>query len=297
MAEDLGRILIDFGKLGGGGGAVGPQPTQTQPGPGAGGFDIATTLRAIMGDPSAIIKVAVDAALGLFRNMVEIVRSAMRFIEDTVADIREAGKFAPGVMMENAAMQIQQMNQQLREAKILGPLYQMILRWYRELMRLLEPWKLLLSAIFSFLAGALLATINAVMSYLNAMLPAIIKGLMAVIATIRDYTSTLAAAPSGVSAGLAVNYPGLNALWNWVTGGGTNISAKVASAAGVLDAILQQMQQVLTGVGNIVNNTAATPSGADWAATQLREIASRSPLYPKAGKTPTFFNPPGSTYP
>jgi hypothetical protein len=284
MAEDLGRILIDFGKLGGGG-AVGPEPTQTKSEAGVGGFDIATTLRAIMGDPAAIIK------------MVESVSAAMQFVEDVVSKIRESGRFAPGVMTENAAMQIQQIQQQLREAAILGPLYQMILRWYRELMRLLEPWKLLLSAIFSFLAGAILKAVSAIMSYLNSLLPAILQGMIALIAVVRDYASKIAAAPAMGSAMMAVQFPGLYWLWNQISGGNTNISGKVASAAGTLDVILQQLQQVLTGVMNVANNTAPAPSGADWAATQLREIASRSPLYPKAGKTPTFWNPPGSTYP
>jgi hypothetical protein len=296
MAEDLGRILIDFGKLGGGG-STGPEPTQTKETPSAGGIDINTIIKAIMGDVSAIIKLAVQVALSALRMVVQKIQEAIEFVKDTVSEIREAGRFSPEVMMENAATQIQQIQQQLREAKILGPLYATILRWYRELMRLLEPWKLLLSAIFSFLAGALIQAFSGFMSIANTVLVAILKGVMVVIAYLRDVASKVAATQVGGSAFMAVAFPQLSWLWNKISGGNSNISANVSSAAGALDAMLQQMQQVLAGVLSVASNTAPSPSGADWAATQLREIASRSPLYPKAGPTPTFWNPPGSTYP
>jgi hypothetical protein len=301
MAEDLGKIRIEFGGMGAGG-ASGPEATRKTTDEG-GGLDISTIIRAVMGDVSAMIEIVVKQVTAFIKQIVALIDQAIQFVKDTVSDIRERGKFAPGVLQESAAMQIQQLQAQFREANVLGPLYQTILRWYRELMRMLEPWRLLLSALFAVLTGVLIKTMTAILSLLNSLLVAILQGIVSMVKALRDliqYAASGAVQAAVAGSGLitAISPTGA-AFVDWLTGGSAagSVGSAISGIAGGLDNALQALESILNGILKVAKNTTPPPAGAEWAAAQLRDISSRSPLYPAKTGAPSFWHPPGSAYP
>lgn len=316
MAEDLGHIKIDFGDMG-----TGPEPTRSE---GEGGGSILTragaTIGMALGGP---VGAAIGAAVGklidkimevvgkALRQIIDLVQKAYRFVESAAQQFRERGKYSPEVMFENVAATVQQIQQQVREAQVLGPLYAMVLRWYRELMRLLEPWKLLFQAILAFITGTILAVFNAIFTQLNKALPAIIQGIITVLEILQVIAGLLATSGKTVANILPFMVSPVFGVGNLIQQAlGFTTPASVlgnvfTSVGASVFTISSQLQGVLQGITQIANNTAPQGNGADWAASQLREIASIAPLYGITGQpayaTPggqaPFFRPPGSTYP
>lgn len=316
MAEDLGHIKIDFGDMG-----TGPEPTRSE---GEGGGSILTragaTIGMALGGP---VGAAIGAAVGklidkimevvgkALRQIIDLVQKAYRFVESAAQQFRERGKYSPEVMFENVAAKVQQIQQQVREAQVLGPLYAMVLRWYRELMRLLEPWKMLFQAILAFITGTILAVFNAILTQLNKALPAILQGIITILEILQAISGFFALFGNKIaSVGTFLANPamGLGGMIGQALGmtTPTSVLGNVFSSVGAsVFQITTQLQSVLQGITQIANNTAPQGNGADWAASQLREIASISPLYGITGQpayaTPggqaPFFRPPGSTYP
>ena len=318
MAEDLGHIKIDFGSLSGG--TTGPEPTAM-----GGGGDMMQTVGAALGTAfGGPAGAAVGAEVGkmagqlqdiiknALRQIVDVVQRAYQFVSQVASQFRERGKYSPEVMFENVAGKVQAIQQQVREAQVLGPLYAMVLRWYRELMRLLEPWKMLFQAILALVAGTILATMNSLLTQLNKSLPAILQSLIEILSVMTFFVGLLG---RGTQYGTNVLSFGAAPFVSWAAtlaqavGFGmtpanfagtvmTGVQAPLVQIIGVLKTTLQ-------GITQIATNTAPQGNGADWAASQLREIASISPLYGITGQpayaTPggqaPFFRPPGSTYP
>jgi hypothetical protein len=319
MAEDLGHIKIDFGSLSGG--TTGPEPTAMGGGMGGQMETVGAAIGTAFGGPAGaavgaeIGKKAVeikDALKNALRQVVDVIQRAYQFVSQVASEFRERGKYSPEVMFENVAGKVQAIQQQVREAQVLGPLYAMVLRWYRELMRLLEPWKMLFQAILGLVAGVILATMNAILTELNKSLPKLIEVLIGVLDVLIEWSGYLGKASQIATTYLftaganliplpgssVVGYLIGNAVGQKVGGVMTGVQAPLAAISGV-------MQSVLQGINQIATNTAPQGNGADWAASQLREIASISPLYGITGQpayaTPggqaPFFRPPGSTYP
>lgn len=316
MAEDLGHIKIDFGDMG-----TGPEPTRSE---GEGGGSILTragaTIGMALGGP---VGAAIGAAVGklvdkimevvgkALRQIIDLVQKAYRFVESAAQQFRERGKYSPEVMFENVAAKVQQIQQQVREAQVLGPLYAMLLQWYRNLMRLLEPWKMLFQAILSLIAGTILAVFNAILTQVNKALPAILQGIIIILEILQAISGFFALFGNRIaSVGTFLVSPamGLGGMIAQALGmtTPTSVLGNVFTSVGTsVFQITMQLQSVLQGITQIANNTAPQGNGADWAASQLREIASISPLYGITGQpayaTPggqaPFFRPPGSTYP
>jgi len=292
MAEELGHIDIRFPNApgGGAGDTTGPLPTKaSMPDIGS---SISTMLRAASGDFTAIAQIIVN-------NVISAVGSIKQFVDSSVAEMRERGKFSPEVMMENVAAQMQALSNQFQEAKVLGPLYATILRWYRELMQMLQPWKLLFQAIIAFLTGAILGALQKLMSYLNAALPAILNAINSLLQAISTVALTLAA-PGGLrgAAGAAIS---------GFMGGQVGIGMSIADAISdsIPDIGLQEMlkkvgelaeltRKSITQLQSINTNTSPqTSGGLDWVAAQLREIASRSPNFGVRKATNPFWQTTG----
>lgn len=289
MAEELGHIDIRFPNTpgGGAGDTTGPLPTKLKmPDIGA---SIGTSMRAMAGDVSAIFKVAISA-------ISSSISAVMDRLADVTAEMRERGKFSPDVMMENVASQLQTLSNQFEEAQVLGPLYAMVLRWYRELMQLLQPWKLLFQTIVSFLAGAIIAALSKLMQLLNAGL----EGLLTGISSLLEGVATLAAILSAPGAVRGV----AGAVLGSATG---NFGVGFALADALADAMPDTgLSELIAKIGELAaltqnsidelrainNNTSKKSTGSlDWAAAQLREIASRSSAYPTGYKP--FYQPGG----
>jgi len=293
MAEELGHIDIRFPSAPGGaaGDTTGPLPTKiSMPDMGS---SIANTMRAAMGDFTAIAKMIVG-------NVLAAVDSIKNFVNTTVSEIRERGKFSPDVLMENVAQQMQDLSNQFQEAKVLGPLYAMILRWYRELMQLLQPWRLLFQTLISLIAGAVLATLNKLMTVVNMGLEALLNGISRVLSSVAALAGILAA-------------PGaLQAVSGAAIGGalGGNVGLGLAIANAVADNIPDTgLSDLVRQIGKLAeltnksieqlrainNNTSPQASGGlDWVGTQLREIASSSPNWSRRKGVNPFYQTKGA---
>lgn len=311
MAEDLGHIKIDFGDMG-----AGPSATKAEE---KGGGDMATlgaTIGMAFGPQGAaigaIVGTVADEIAKIVPKIVEVFKKLVNIVQEAVRAASERGKFSPSVMMENVALKIQDITQQVREARVLGPMYTMVLRWYRELMRLLEPWKLLIQGLLSVLAGALLRTAVQILERVNTVIPPILNALISVIEVLRgifqliqEYQSgigkVLLQLSTGLVPGSVLNLLGLAG----VSSVSNTVGAAVGGVASTLDDSLKMLTDILVQISQVAQNTAPQANGSDWAATQLREIASISGLYrgtaqpgyaTPGGQAP-FFRPPGSTYP
>jgi hypothetical protein len=326
MAEDLGHIKIDFGSLN-----TGPDATRTQGAAagagragGGGGGSLYGTAGAMIGaayagPAGAQIGAVAGEKIGEIvewvqnagKKIIETVQKAYAFIVSTAQQFRERGKFSPEVMFENVANKVQAIQQQVREAQVLGPLYAMVLRWYRELMRLLEPWKLLLQSLLALLAGSILAVFTAVLTQLNKALPAILRGIISILDVLQQVTNFTARNASSVASGAisavspALGYLGVLGNLLGITTPQSMMKNTIIGVANSLGQIIPVLQSSLQGILQIATNTAPPISGNVWAESQLREIAAISPLYRTTGQpgyaTPggqaPFFRPPGSTYP
>jgi len=317
MAEDLGHIKIDFGSLSGA--TTGPEPTAM-----GGGGDMMQTVGAALGTAfGGPAGAAVGAEVGKMagqlqdiiqnplRQIVDVVQRAYQFVSEVASQFRERGKYSPEVMFENVAGKVQAIQQQVREAQVLGPLYAMVLRWYRELMRLLEPWKMLFQAILALVAGTILATMNSLLTQLNKSLPAILQSLIEILSVMAFLVGFLGRTTQFVVNALSfqTSFVSMAAVIAEALGfgmsPGTFAGTVMTGVQSPLAQIIEVLKTTLQSITQIATNTAPPGNGADWAASQLREIASISPLYGITGQpayaTPggqaPFFRPPGSTYP
>lgn len=314
MAEDLGHIRIDFGDTA----RTGPDPktpkTATQAGAGA-------AAGGGMANLATLTKGALGVALMAKDVLIEQARAVFDFIRSTIASVFTKAmetRFSGEVIAERVGVQMQELKQEMQSAQVLGPMYAMILKWYQELMRLLHPWKVLFQAIMAFLAGTFLSLLNALFSYLQAALPMIIDFLAGIAGFMQGMVKGfIDLARSGVGAGQAFQIgsqqmaaAGLGgpAALSYLLGGTMNtVSADPAwlSFLEDMNIVLDTLRQSLGTLKTIATNTAPAPSGAEWAAAQLREIASRSWRFQTAAGlgnvTPTmqstFYTPPGGTYP
>lgn len=289
MAEELGHIDIRFPSAPGGaaGDTTGPLPTKiSMPDMGS---SIANTMRAAMGDFTAIAKMIVG-------NVLAAVDSIKNFVNTTVSEIRERGKFSPDVMMENVAEKMQELSNQFQEAKVLGPLYAMVLRWYRELMQLLQPWKLLFQTILAFLAGAVIATIKQLMTLVNKGLDSLLQVLSSMLKTLASYLVETLEKPSmparmgGKMVATAIGQPQMADLITMV--GQRALFGPVTQA--VVD-LAESADKALRELRGINNNTSPQASGGlDWVGTQLREIASSSPNWSRRKGANPFYQTKGA---
>lgn len=236
MAEDLGHIDIQVHSGSGGGAAdtTGPLPTKIKM-PDIGAL-VKSAMTLLAGTITSIMRVAMD-------QVISRIRAAMDFIHDAAAEMRESGKFSPAVMQENIAMQLQTLSNQFQEARFLGPLYGMVLRWYRELMALLQPWKLLFSSIFAFLAGTLVSLFKAVMTAIAPLL----ENIMALLAKGLGALATKFMPSDPATPGLLARFLGGFAATTSGIGGGPEYFAAVAQtaiSAGPFGEMLREMKRL-----------------------------------------------------
>lgn len=260
MAEELGHIDIRFpGVVGGGAGdTTGPLPSKIK-------------LPDLGGMTGNIVKGAMSAFAGLatfaITNIGSAISATMDFVHDKIASIRDSGKFAPEVIKENVAMRLQSLQNQFQEAKVLGPLYGAILKWYRELMAMIQPWKVLFSTIASAVVGIILTILKSVMQLINSGFTSILSATEAILDAVLSSLEWLADALS------------------------------FAEMAKSLRELNDSTMQSLKSLREIANNTEKSRSNRlDWAGAQLRELASKSALYNATNDNQDFFNPPGSVY-
>lgn len=261
MAEELGHIDIRFpGVVGGGAGdTTGPLPSKMK-------------LPDMGGMVGGIVKAAMSSFAGLaafaLSNIGNAIASTMDFVHDKIASIQESGKFAPEVIKENVAMKLQDLQNQFQEAKLLGPLYGTILKWYRELMQMIQPWKVLFSTIASAVVGIILTILKSVMGLINSGFTSILSATETILDAVISSLAWLADALS--FAEMAKNLRELN----------------------------DSTMKSLKSLREIANNTEKSLEGRlDWAGAQLRELASRSHLYNSGPENHRFYNPSGSKYP
>lgn len=303
MAEDLGTIRIDFGDPG-----RGPEATKaaSASAAAAGGFKV-SDLTALAGEIYAPIVAGVQ-------KVADVISGLVRYVQDGISQITEATRYGGEGLSESIQLNIQQLRQQFGQAQVLGPLYAMVLKWYREIMQLLYPWRLFLSAIMTAVTGTIVAALKA----LAPILKAGFTGLIYATATLSDaITKSLqqAAKPGGfttamreygrefVTASFVEAQRGrpIAQFLAAMIGSGLLQSAGVAETfAGSMTEINTELQKALKELKDINANTKKDFEDNLWINTQLRDLAAKSPLYPQRDTPglpqPEFWHPPGSTY-
>lgn len=304
MAEDLGTIRIDFGDPG-----RGPEATKAQAAKVATGAAGAMNLAQW----AASIANPIVAATG---EVFDAVSRIADYVQRGINNIIEATKFGGAGLTEAIRLRIQQIQQDFKQAQVLGPLYAMVLRWYRELMALLYPWRLFFSAITTALVGAIVGILKAIMPSLMPVLQAMLtlsKWIAGGIATIAEGVASAVGGLYRMMAMIAENMaafvPGSSVqsagLLDWMRDMADVFEATAEDnyfidAARLLRQIANELGVAVDNVQAINRNT--RPAGDDnlWINTQLRDLAAKSPLYPQRDtpglSQPEFWHPPGSTY-
>lgn len=276
MAEELGHIDIRFPSTpgGGAGDVTGPLPTKMRmPNMGA---QIATMMAGPIGAIASVVQSGIS-------NMVSRLGNLSGDLREVVTRLSDTGKFSPEVVGETVALQMQELTNQMQEARVLGPLYATIIRWYRELMALIQPWKLLFSAISTFLVGVLMSTLKTLMQLLNRALDAILSALSSLLDSVVVITAFLTN-PGAFSASLrAVG----STMMSDPLGRGLMMAVSsmveslpesgISEMMGELTTVAIATKKAVDELREINKNTSPQPSaGLSWANTQLREILVRS---------------------
>lgn len=292
MAEELGHIDIRFPNVpgGGAGDATGPIPSKQKAGASVNvGALVASSVASFAAGALSVVTTIGSMLKNVFSGLVD-------YIESGVASILEKGQMSPQVMQEAIGLKMQTFQQQLQQTQVLGPLYASVIKWYRELMALLQPWRNLFSAISSFLLGALLQTLVKIMEYLNV-------GLEYLLAQLSDFANIVAkgfdvlsskeniaigtaAVVGGVTGNVGMGFAVAEELADFLPTEG------IAEIAGGLSGLAKDFKAAIDELRDINKNTKKkSTGGTDWARAQLVQLAATSQFYAAARARNTFYTP------
>lgn len=212
--ESLGHIDIRFPSGGGGGGAAGGGGGAASPKREKEKFDVnifkeahdlfrrAASGGSIGEGRSAIGKLAEGAsgglsagATGLLGTAVGIgvtvaavsvaIKSIVSAVQGIMERITQLARYSPTMAQEAMLTKLQELRQDISEAKVLGPLYQVVSQMYRQFMSVFQPIFMAIKVVVTTLIASLLGKI---FDITKSLLPAI----MGIIETIRDFMQSIA---------------------------------------------------------------------------------------------------------
>lgn len=301
MAEDLGTIRLAIGSPSGGG----PDPTKAAgAGVGAVGFAGMVDGKFVSGLIAKIQPVTAGIIEGI-RAIIRNIRWVADKIESGIQDITEASKWSATAIVEVANNRLLAVQQQFQSAQILGPMYAMVLKWYRELMVLLQPWKIYFQAMLAFMTGALIQSVLALAPLLRLMFRAIVDATLTITQFLVDTAETggsygpqltqFSQFLDALGYGLSMMNPSETGaiLWSsrlqWLSsliGQGAETSNSMSAAAEALRKLQEELTRVLVQAEQINSNTRKKEEfrGADWIVNELRLIAQGSNPYYRQGQ-------------
>lgn len=311
MAEDLGTIRVAIG----GPATGGPDPTKPS-GTGAGGaigFGGMVDGKFISGLVTKL-NPYVSAIMEGIRSTIAAVRYVSSRIEDGVQQIMSGSKWSTTALVGVMQTRFQALQQQFQAAQILGPMYAQILKWYRELMGTMQPYKIYLQAIMSFITGTLIIAVNALAPLLRQIFRALVDATLTLTQLLLNIVQWLAEKKSfykPISEATGGPMATLTSLWGGPFASLALISKGISSLTGVLNETdlgsaadaLAKLQELLTQTlvqAEQINGNTKKPTefkGADWISGQLRQIASKSRIYPSGATAAVqggFWGPPGT---
>jgi hypothetical protein len=238
------------------------------------------------------------------RAIINGIRWVADKIESGVQSITDASKWSATAIVEVANNRLLAVQQQFQSAQILGPMYAMVLKWYRELMLLLNPWKMYFQAMLTFMTGALLQAVLALSPLIRMLFHAVVDATL----TITQFlvNSTKAAVDYGrehlqvsqlmsqfgalLSVGPQNPLTTILGQWLKLQGGLGEKSAGVvdwlSSAYEGFKKLQDELTRVLVELEQINSNTRKKEEfrGADWIVNELRLIAQGSNPYYRQGQ-------------
>ena len=237
MPEDLGSIKIEFPDMFGGGSSTGPLPKSGGASGGGAvspGTFVQTVARtaATLGNTFTALTGVVSGFVGKLSDYANTVQS---IISRSVSGIMEGGKYSGAVQMQAALIKVQSTLDTIAQGNLLGPLYTLVLRWYRELMALLAPVRMAISAIFTAIGGVLVVAVKALTPLILSLSKAVLIG----VAKLTEYLSQTSTGKAQTSMGLLgaggalMTLLGIAALVTAAPTGGASLGAYGLLAAGV----------------------------------------------------------------
>lgn len=212
MAEDLGEILIKFGSSSGGGGTGIPEDRSQQAarrmlerqrdavdditaslkdlvsgaygaamsgirGGGLGGV-LGTARSAASGIGAAGMiggtigasVLAIGAGVGVIAVAALAVRSMVNSILDRVSKLAQV---SPAMAMTDAMNQLAQMRRDMREAKVLGPMYSRISQLWQTILDLFQPWTLAIKSALMAIIIPILEEVADLLRQAMSIIPAV----------------------------------------------------------------------------------------------------------------------------
>jgi len=212
--ESLGHIDIRFPSGGGGGGAAGggggaaPQKREKEKfdvnifkeandlfRKAASGGSISEGRAAIgrlsegsAGGLSAGATGLLGAAVGIGVTVAAVsvaIRSIASAVQGIMERITQLARYSPTLALEAMLTKLQEMRQDISEAKILGPLYQVVAQMYRQFMSVFQPIFLAIKVVVTTILASFLGKIYDIT---KSLLPAI----MQIVESLRDFMQSIA---------------------------------------------------------------------------------------------------------
>ena len=203
MAEDLGQIRIVFPNAFGGGSTSGaPLPKSGGAGDVGGAstgsfVQMVANTAANLGNAFTTLTSVVSGFVGKLSDYANTVQS---IIQRSISGIMEGGKYSGAVQMQAALIKVQGTLDTIAQGNLLGPLYTLVLRWYRELMALLAPVRMAISAIFTAIGGVLVVAVKALTPLILNLSKAVLIG----VAKITEYLSQQSKGTVSTASGLTL---------------------------------------------------------------------------------------------
>ena len=263
---------------------------------------------------AAAVASMVDPMVAAIDELVSMVGNITNYVQSGINKIIDATRYGGAALGERVQVEIQRIQQDIGMANVLGPLYAQVLKWYRELMTLIYPWRIYFSAIAAAILGTVVATLNAMAPIFKQLLQVVLditrtvaSGVLAIVGVLKQKSDVTTEEGRKSAKELSdfymftQQYPTLSLLSGATTAYWIAEMINDVDAPGLhsnLKSLVALLDKSLKEVEDINNKTPdQRKDSIDIFGAQLREIARKSPLYPQQGQggpQPEFWHPPGA---